>query len=98
MKRDAKHVACEGAEEILWAKYTARGAELAARAARIAELEALLVWSTKCGATYYADKPIGHVNFWFDERHRTQGELECDGTPASILAACERAMKESQRG
>ena len=24
MKRDAKHVACEGAEEILWAKYKAR--------------------------------------------------------------------------
>lgn len=28
MKRDAKHAACEGAEEILWAKYKARGAEI----------------------------------------------------------------------
>lgn len=78
--------------------------ELAARDARIAELEELVVWCANHDVKHrlnprrFIDEDNGGRVVWHMAPGWEARFIACDGTPASILAACERAMKESQRG
>lgn len=66
-------------------------AELTRLQNELNEARRVAVWAARHGATYYADKPVGHVNYWLDEKHRHQDERECDGTDADIYRALEEA-------
>ena len=63
--------------------------------ARVAELEAMVVWAVKHGAELEGDRV-----WWFRLLSEDSGsvDIECDGTPASILAAVQQAMKAGTVG
>ena len=65
-------------------------AELTAAQARIEKLERMVVWAVKHGAEVEGDRM-----WWFRMLGEDSGDVsaDCDGTPASILAAVQQAMK-----
>lgn len=58
--------------------------------ARIERLERMVVWAVKHGAEVEGDRM-----WWFRMLGEDSGDVsaDCDGTPASILAAVQQAMK-----
>jgi len=85
-----KDRALNGYEEEGWGWYLPDGPEVQGLRARIAELEAMVVWAVQHGAELEGDRV-----WWFRllSEHSGPVDIDCDGTPASILAAVQQAMK-----
>ena len=61
---------------------------------RAEEAERLAVFAALRHCQYYADRPVGHLMYWGDPGRNKSEEIECDGTPAGILAALAKAAGE----